>query len=47
VNALVRIGYDGPTRPEPFNKALNALDNDPACAAASAALHKAAELVRG
>ncbi|MDO8543915.1 MAG: sugar phosphate isomerase/epimerase family protein [Opitutaceae bacterium] len=41
LGALVKIGYDGPVRPEPFNKALNALDNDAACAAASAALHKA------
>jgi sugar phosphate isomerase/epimerase len=46
VNALVKIGYDGPARPEPFNKALNALDNDPACAAASAALLKACDFVR-
>lgn len=41
LNALVEIGYDGPARPEPFNKALNALENDAACAATSAALHKA------
>jgi len=40
VKALVKIGYDGPARPEPFNKVLNALENDPACAATSAALHK-------
>ncbi|MDP3069441.1 MAG: sugar phosphate isomerase/epimerase family protein [Opitutaceae bacterium] len=46
VNALAQIGYDGPARPEPFNAALNALDNEPACAAASAALHRAATLVR-
>lgn len=46
LNALVKIGYDGPCRPEPFNKALNALDNDPACAAASAALHKAMATIR-
>lgn len=46
LRALVRIGYDGPCRPEPFNKALNALDNDPACAAASAALHRAMALVK-
>jgi sugar phosphate isomerase/epimerase len=41
VKALAAIGYDGPARPEPFNRALNALENDPACAAASAALHQA------
>lgn len=46
MTALHRIGYDGPLRPEPFNQALNALDNDPACAAASAALHKAVSLAR-
>jgi sugar phosphate isomerase/epimerase len=40
VNALVKIGYDGPARPEPFNKTLNALDNEAACTATSAALHK-------
>ena len=46
LNALHRIGYDGPARPEPFNKILNAMDNDAACAASSAALHKAMELVQ-
>lgn len=46
VTALARIGYDGPIRPEPFNKTLNALDNDPACAATSAALHRAMGLIR-
>ncbi len=40
VAALVAMDYDGPIRPEPFNAALNALDNDPACAAASAALRQ-------
>lgn len=45
LNALQRIGYDGPVRPEPFNKVLNAMDNEAACAASSAALHKAMELV--
>ena len=46
LNALHRIGYDGPARPEPFNKILNAMDNDAACAVSSAALHKAMDLVR-
>lgn len=46
LTALARIGYDGPIRPEPFNKTLNALDNDPACAATSAALHRAIGLIR-
>ena len=46
LNALVKIGYDGPVRPEPFNKVLNALDNEAACAASSAALHKAMGMIR-
>ena len=39
--ALQAIGYDGPVRAEPFNQAVNAMENDEACAAASAGLHKA------
>jgi sugar phosphate isomerase/epimerase len=46
LTALVMIGYDGPVRPEPFNRALNALDNEAACAATSAALHKAMRMIR-
>lgn len=46
LNALHRIGYDGPVRPEPFNQPLNDLDNEAACAACSAALHKAVRLIR-
>jgi len=46
LTALTKIGYDGPCRPEPFNKVLSALDNDPACAATSAALHKAMGTIR-
>lgn len=45
VNALVRIGYDGPIRPEPFNKPLNELENDEACAATIAAMKKAVNAV--
>ena len=41
LNALQAIGYDGPVRPEPFSQAVNAMENDDACAAASVALHKA------
>jgi sugar phosphate isomerase/epimerase len=41
LNALQTIGYDGPVRPEPFNQVVNAMENDEACAAASAALHRA------
>ncbi len=46
VSALQKIGYDGPARAEPFNKALNALDNEPACAAVSAAMHQAMGLIQ-
>jgi len=41
VKALVQVGYDGPVRPEPFNKILNELDNDAACSATIAAMKKA------
>jgi sugar phosphate isomerase/epimerase len=46
LSALHTIGYDGPVRCEPFNKPLVALDNDPACAAVSAAMHAAMALIR-
>lgn len=46
LRALQRIGYDGPVRAEPFNKALNDLDNEAACAATIAALKKALAAVR-
>jgi sugar phosphate isomerase/epimerase len=45
LTALNRVGYDGPVRCEPFNKALNDLDNDAACAATAAALKKAMALI--
>ncbi len=45
LKALQRIGYDGPVRCEPFNKAMNDLDNDAACAATVAALKKAMGLL--
>jgi len=41
LNALAAAGYDGPVRAEPFNRPLNDLDNDPACAATIGALRKA------
>jgi predicted xylose isomerase-like sugar epimerase len=37
-------GYDGPVRSEPFNKAVNELDNDAACAAVIAALKRAVDV---
>nr|WP_201723910.1 TIM barrel protein [Rhodopirellula sp. SM50] len=45
LQALIDVGYDGPVRAEPFNQALNQLDNDEACAATSKAIHKAIALV--
>ena len=45
MNALDRRGYAGPVRAEPFNRALNDLDNEPACAATIEALKKAVALM--
>ena len=45
LSALVEIGYDGPVRPEPFNKALNAMDDEAASEAAAVAMKKAFALV--
>lgn len=45
LGALVRMDYDGPVRAEPFNQALNDLDNEAACAATIAAMKKAFALV--
>lgn len=43
LGALRRIGYDGPIRAEPFNRALNELDDEAACAAVISAMRKAVE----
>jgi sugar phosphate isomerase/epimerase len=43
LGALVKIGYDGPVRAEPFNRPLNEMENDPACAATIAALRRAVD----
>ena len=45
LGAVMMVGYDGPMRAEPFNKAVNDMDNDAACAATIAALKKALERV--
>lgn len=45
MEALVEIGYDGPTRAEPFNKVLNKMDNEAALKATSEAMKKAFKLV--
>jgi sugar phosphate isomerase/epimerase len=47
LGALVRIGYDGPVRAEPFNQALNDLDNEAACAATVTAMKQAFALIGG
>lgn len=44
LRALEQIGYSGPVRAEPFNRVLNDLDNEAACAATIAALRRALEL---
>jgi len=45
LGALVKIGYDGPVRAEPFNQKLREMDNDEAMAATAAAMKKAFSLV--
>jgi sugar phosphate isomerase/epimerase len=45
LSAVIMVGYDGPMRAEPFNKALNDMDNDAACSATIAALKRALEKV--
>jgi sugar phosphate isomerase/epimerase len=44
LDALLRIGYDGPIQAEPFNAALRALPLEPACATTAAAMKKAFEV---
>lgn len=46
LGALVTIGYDGPVRAEPFNAALNQLENEPAVAATATAMKVAFDFVR-
>jgi sugar phosphate isomerase/epimerase len=45
LKALNEIGYDGPVRAEPFNKAVNGLPKDEACEVAAVALKKAFALM--
>ena len=40
MNALVKIGYDGPVECEPFDQELRQMDNDPAVEATIAALNR-------
>jgi sugar phosphate isomerase/epimerase len=46
LNALNKIGFDGPVRVEPFNKAVNALPREEACAATAKALKQAFALIK-
>jgi sugar phosphate isomerase/epimerase len=45
LEALLKIGYDGPIRAEPFNKAVNDMDDEGACATVAEAMRQAFELV--
>jgi 2-keto-myo-inositol isomerase len=45
LDALLKIGYDGPIQAEPFNASLRAMPVDLACAAASAAMKRAFSLM--
>ena len=45
LEGLVKIGYDGPVRAEPFNKPLNALDDDAASQRTVDSIKKTFELV--
>ncbi|MGB3851782.1 MAG: sugar phosphate isomerase/epimerase family protein [Tunicatimonas sp.] len=45
LQALVKINYDGPVRAEPFNQALNELDDQTAVANTPASLQQAFELI--
>ena len=47
LTVLVEIGYDGPIRAEPFNRALNEMDDDAAVAATAKAMRRAFSLVEG
>ena len=45
LGALVKIGYDGPIRAEPFNQALNEMDDEQASETTANAMRKAFALV--
>jgi sugar phosphate isomerase/epimerase len=46
MDALVEIGYDGPTRAEPFNQVLRDMDDEAALKATATAMKKAFSLVK-
>jgi sugar phosphate isomerase/epimerase len=45
LNALQKLGYDGPVRAEPFNKPLNDMENEEACAKTFDAMQRAFALI--
>jgi sugar phosphate isomerase/epimerase len=45
LEALVKIGYDGPIRAEPFNKTLNEMPDEQACGVVAEAMRKAFAMV--
>jgi len=45
LEALLKIGYDGPIRAEPFNKGLNDMEDEDACATVAEAMRQAFALV--
>ncbi len=47
LKALVKIGYDGPLRAEPFSRTLNQMDNELALAATYAAIRKSVDNALG
>ena len=47
LEALIKVGYDGPVRAEPFDKKLNAMDDEPALAKTSQAMWKAMKVIDG
>jgi sugar phosphate isomerase/epimerase len=47
LNALIKIGYNGPVRAEPFNAALRAMPREAAVAATAVAMRKAFAQVGG
>ncbi|MDW7692700.1 sugar phosphate isomerase/epimerase [Flammeovirgaceae bacterium SG7u.111] len=45
LDALIKIGFDGPVRCEPFDKKLNAMENEPALETTFKSMKKAFDLV--
>ena len=45
LGVLVEIGYDGPIRAEPFNRTVDQMDDDAACAETAKAMRRAFKLV--